>query len=361
MTKGTVSLVFLGVLVFLASTVTVLFFVKKELAEEEGGPRFGGGPTPVVVQAVATEELANVVEALGTARANESVVLTSKVVDTVRAVHFEDGDFVEEGAILVELTDTEEHAQLQGAVVTFEEAEKQLERVRTLTESNAIAEDRLDVQIALAAAARARVESIKAQLADRLITAPFSGLLGFRLISPGSLVTPGQEITTLDDIDIIKLDFTVPEVLLADLQVGQQIEARSSAFPSETFVGRVATIGSRVDPVTRSITIRAHVDNRERRLRPGMLLTVELYQSRGAATVIPEQAIVPMEERQYVYVVDGENKAMQVEVTTGRRRPGSVEVISGLEVGQQIVIDGTLKLRPGADVQITTGPADVSS
>lgn len=361
MAKGTLPFVFLSALVVAAGLFVGLFYLKKADADENGGPGFGGRPTPVVVQAVATEELANVVEALGTARANESVVLTSKVVDTVRAVHFEDGDFVEEGAILVELTDTEEHAQLQGAVVTFEEAEKQLERIRSLIESNAMAEDRLDVQIALAAAARARVESIKAQLADRLITAPFSGLLGFRLVSPGSLVSPGQEITTLDDIDLIKLDFTVPEVLLADLRVGQEIEARSSAFPSQVFVGRVATIGSRVDPITRSITIRAHIENTDRFLRPGMLLTVQLYQGRGAATVIPEEAIVPIEERQYVYVVDSENKAMQVEVTTGRRSPGSVEVISGLEVGQKIVIDGTMNLRPGADVQITTGPADVSS
>lgn len=351
----------LGVLLLLLGGGTAAFLWKKSASDDAGGPGgFRGGPVPVVVAEVAESPLAESIEAIGTARANESVDLTSKVTDTVRAVHFQDGDLVEEGQILVELTDTEEHALLAEARATAEEAEKQLERVQSLVERNAVTRERVDEQAAIAAAARARVESIKARLADRLITAPFGGMLGFRNISPGSLLSPGDVITTLDDIRTIKLDFSVPESFLSSLAEGQEVEARSVAFPDEMFRGQVTTIGSRVDPVTRSVTVRALIRNEDGRLRPGMLLTVELIRNRRSTATVPEEAIVPIDERAYVFTINGDGQATRVEVTTGRRQPGLVEILSGLEPGQQIITEGALKLRPGVPVRPVAPPPEVS-
>src|SRR5690606_19131515 len=131
---------------------------------------------------------------------------------------------------------------------------------------------------------------VRAQLSDRVITAPFDGVLGLRQVSPGSLVTPGTAIATLDDVSIIKLDFSVPETLIAALAPGQAVTALSAAFPGETFEGVLRTIDSRVDPVTRSVMARAELPNPERKLRPGMLLTVDVRRAPRQALALPELA-----------------------------------------------------------------------
>src|SRR5690606_17756063 len=149
----------------------------------------------------------------------------------------------------------------------------------------------LDVARNREAAAKARLDSIIARLSDRLIRAPFSGVLGFRQVSPGTLVQPNTPITTLDDISTIKLDFTVPETFIADVQPGATVVARSVSYPGRDFVGVVRTVGSRVDPVTRAVSVRAHISNADAALRPGMLLTVELRSRERTTLVVPEAAV----------------------------------------------------------------------
>ena len=143
-----------------------------------------------------------------------------------------------------------------------------------------------------------------------IITAPFAGRVGLRNVSLGGLVNPGAVITTLDDLSVVKLDFSVPEVFLATLKPGLTVEARSDAYPGDSFSGKVASIDTRVDPTTRSVAIRALIDNREARLRPGMFMTLKLVRSEGDALMLPEQAIVPENERHYVFVVaDGARRS----------------------------------------------------
>jgi membrane fusion protein (multidrug efflux system) len=293
------------------------------------------------------DKIFDVVEALGTAQANESVTLTAKVTDSVRRVNFEDGDYVEAGAVLIELTNQEEEALLAEARANLDDAESQLRRLEDLRSRGLSAESDLDAARSRAAAMRARLNSIVARLRDRLIQAPFSGLLGFRQVSPGTMLSPNTPITSIDDISVIKLDFTVPESAIGSMTTGSRIVAKSVSFPGRNFEGVVRTVGSRVDPVTRAITVRAHVENADRSLRPGMLLTVEVVTAERMALVVPEGAVFQVQNRAYVYRADGD-VAHQQQIDVGGRRFGVVEVLGGLADGDLIVIEGIIKLREGA-------------
>jgi membrane fusion protein (multidrug efflux system) len=170
-------------------------------------------------------------------------------------------------------------------------------------------------------------------------------------VSDGALIRPGTRITTLDDTTTIKLDFEVPETALANLEPGLEISATGAAFPERVFFGRVATVDSRVDPISRSIRVRAAVPNPEGLLKPGMFLTVQLVLGRRPnATLIPEESVVASGASQFVYrVVDG--KARRTPVVLGQRLPGFVEVLSGVKPGEQVIIGGVQKVRDGVPVR----------
>lgn len=327
---------------------------EKQSASTPG--RGSGSPVGVNVTPVRSDSWVDRIEALGTARANESVVLSAKVVETVSRVNFEDGQYVTEGAVLVELTDRAEVASLKEAQVAFAEAKKQARRLQDLVEKGTVPRSAVDQQNALRDQSRARMEAIRARLADRVITAPFDGQLGFRRVSPGTLVTVGTEIATLDDIETIKLDFPVPERFLAALAPGQEIEALSSAWPDLTFVGIVSSIDSRVDPATRTLTVRALIENSERQLRPGMLMLVELLTPAREALVIDEISLVQIGTDAFVYRIGADDKAERAVVELGRRAKGRIEILSGLSLGDRVVTDGVVKLRPGITVKILEQP-----
>jgi membrane fusion protein (multidrug efflux system) len=328
-----------------------------------GGARPGGfgatQPPLVTVDRVKIESLYDVVEALGTAQANESVTLTAKVTDTVRRVNFEDGDFVDAGAVLVELTNQEEEALLAEARANLQDAENQLRRQEDIASRGLGAASELDVARSRFAAQEARLNSVVARLKDRVITAPFAGMLGFRQVSPGTLVSANTTITSIDDISTIKLDFTVPETFLEAMKPGAKVVAKSVSYPDRDFAGTVRTVGSRVDPITRAFTVRAHVPNADRALRPGMLLTVEVVTAEHQALVVPEGAVFQQQSRAYVYTVDGET-ARTREIKVGGRRFGIVEVVGGLEEGELIVTEGTIKLRDGSTIRFEPVGAAIS-
>jgi membrane fusion protein (multidrug efflux system) len=198
--------------------------------------------------------------------------------------------------------------------------------------------------------ARARLDATRARLSDRVITAPFAGVLGFRQVSPGTLVTPGTTIASLDDVSVMKLDFSVPESFLSALAPGQAISATSVAFPDRDFTGEVVTIDSRVDPVTRAVTVRATLPNPDRLLRPGMLLTVEVFQPERQALVVPEIAVIQVSRSAHVYRLKPDDTVEQVDVELGQRRRGEVEILDGLSAGDRIVVDGAVKLRDGSAI-----------
>ncbi len=308
---------------------------------------------PVFVTETKLAAIEDRIEALGTLRARESVELTSSVTEIVTAINFDDGDRVKKGDVLVEMTSGEEHAQLEEARVTVDEARRQYQRIKALRKQQSASESQLDEQRRVWEASQARLAAIESRLADRLISAPFTGIVGLRNISVGALVEPGDVITTLDDDSLMKLDFQVPAVYLSSLAAGMPVDARTRAWQGRRFSGSVKSIDSRVDPVTRTVTVRAVLPNTDHALRPGMLMQVELSSRQRQAIVIPEECLVAKAHKHYVYVVDrADNTAQRREVRIGTRRPGEVEIVEGLAEGELVITDGTLKVRPGKQVSI---------
>ncbi len=304
----------------------------------------------VVTATVAPVQWRDTVEALGTARANESVILTAKVSEIVRKVAFESGDVVQAGDVLVDLSSGAQLAGLEEVRAAYQEAERQLKRQQELADRQLISASAIDTQRAARDAALARMNVVRAALADRVITAPFDGVLGLRQVSPGSLVTPGTPIASLDDISLIKLDFSVPERFLAVLERGQDITAKSGTYPEREFSGKVTSVDSRVDPVTRSVTVRAEIPNPDRLLRPGMLMSVQVLLAPREAIAVPEIAVVQVGTDSFIYRLMQDQSVERVKVQLGSRRQGEVEVKAGLKDGDRIVTEGTVKMRAGARV-----------
>ncbi len=330
-------------------------------APGQRGPR-NLQPEMVTTVPVRQVKFAREVEALGTAGANESVDITAKVSNRIAAIHFTEGQQVNTGTVLLELDAQEVRADLQAAQAALTESRSQYNRSRELLQTKALSQSQMDQIEATMQANQARVAAAQSRLDDTVIRAPFAGRVGLRHVSLGGFVSPGVVVTTLDDTSIIKLDFSVPETFLAAVKEGMEVKAVSVAYPTDIFSGQVASIDTRVDPVSRSVMVRALIKNADRRLKPGMFLTLKLTHDNEATLVLPEQTLVPEDNRQFVFAVrDG--KAHKIPIEVGRRRPGEVEVLHGLRAGDIVVLEGTQKLRDGAPVRVmdasarTTGAA----
>ncbi|MBX3703316.1 MAG: efflux RND transporter periplasmic adaptor subunit [Steroidobacteraceae bacterium] len=321
------------------------------------GTGAGAGPESVaVVTAAAVEKpVAVEVEALGTARANEAVEITSKSANTVISVRFEEGQLVRRGQLLVEFDGAQARADLAAAEAALAESRSAFARSKDLYTQQALSQAQLETIEATLLANQARVAAAQARLADTLIRAPFDGRVGLRRVSVGALVNPGTVITTLDDTRTMKVDFDVPEVFLAVLNPGLGVVARSAAFASEAFAGEVESVDSRVDPVTRSIKVRARMPNPDGRLRPGMFLTVRVSRDPLPGIVVPEQALVPERGKTYVFVL-ADGRISRREVAIGRRTPGEVELTQGIAAGERVVIEGTQKVREGSAAHELAAP-----
>jgi membrane fusion protein, multidrug efflux system len=320
-------------------------------------------PTPVFATVVEKKTFADHIEALGTLRANESVELSATVTERVTRIHFESGQRVKKGTLLLEMDAAEEKALLMEQQSMLEEAERQVERLKPLMERGAASQSAMDTATLNLQTAKARIAAIESRIQERHIVAPFSGKLGLRNISVGTMAQPGTLITTIDDDQIMKLDFSIPDIFLSSLSEGDRIMASSKTFPERNFVGTVESIDSRVDPVTRAISVRALLNNEDQSLRPGMLMSVKLERNPRQTLIIPEESIVPRSSRNFVFVINkGEQPTVSLaEVSLGSRRKGEVEILSGLEAGMQIVTHGTLRLQEGARVAVKASSQEKTS
>jgi membrane fusion protein (multidrug efflux system) len=311
-----------------------------------------GQPPGVIVKQAVVQPFPLSAEALGNARANEAVDIRPEITAAITAIRFTEGQRVEKGDVLVELQNSEPLADLAAAKAALVDSESQHRRSVELYRTQVVSESQLEQLEAQRDADAAAVRAAEARLDQTVIRAPFAGELGLRRVSVGSIVNPSTVITTLDDTSRIKLDFDVPEIYLARLEPGLTVAARSAAWPDQRFEGEVISIDSRVDPVSRSVTVRALLPNDHARLRPGMFLTVTLLKDDVRALMIPEQSIIPEKSRQFVLIV-GEDGIVQIrEIRTGRRRPGEVEVLEGLSPGETVIVEGTQKARPGQPVTV---------
>lgn len=357
------SRVIVGLMIFAAGAAGA-WFVKSSMfpelptatASANRGAGAGGRAVDVVVGKVQVGIVNDQFQALGTANANEAVTITTKVAGIVRNVNFEEGQTAKRGEVLIELDDREARATLAVSTAQLRNARMLHERAQQLLKSNNIPLAKVDELFSALQASESQVEAAKARLADLQIVAPFDGRIGLRRISPGSLVTQNTAITTLDDTSIIKLDFSVPETLLANVKVGSTVDARNDVNPDRRYQGTVRTINSRIDPVTRAVEIRAHVNNDDNSIKPGMLMTVGLnLAQRPAALLIPEAALVPEGAEQFVYKIE-DGRAVRVPVKIGVRQRGTVEVVDGLSADEQVIVGGVQKVRNGTRVRVIQQP-----
>lgn len=309
----------------------------------------------VIVTQVREMRVADRIEALGTLRANESAALTATTTDTIAEIRFDDGQRVSAGDVLVVMNSREQIAERAEAAAAVSEAQRQFERVQDLARRGTASAALLDQRRRELHTARARVEAAEARLRDRRIVAPFDGVVGLRNVSVGSLLTPGAEITTLHDDSVMKLDFTVPELFIPVVVPGMNIEARSRAWPDETFHGEVVSVGNEVDPVTRAFRVRALLPNPLRKLRPGMLMALALAAQERDARVLPEETVLTRGREHSVFVVVGEDDSLRAArrvVQLGTRLPGVVEIRGGLAGDERVITHGAFRLADGDAVRI---------
>ena len=299
-------------------------------------------PVPVTAVSVKADEFQDKASALGTLRAWESVDISASVSQIVAAIAFEDGQQVAKGQVLARLRQEAEQATLRELQVSLEDARREVRRLENLARQNQVAQTELDKAHTREQVTRHQIEAVEASISDRTIIAPFSGVLGLRQVSEGALVTPGQRLTTLDDISRMRLEFTVPATLLAFLSVGGEVEARTPAF-NRVFRGNISAIDSRIDPVARSVSARAIIDNADQLLRPGLLMEVRVLGPLRQALLIPEESLQSRSSQHYVWKIS-DDSAIRTEVGIGGRTPGWVEIVDGLQDGDLVVRDGVGRL-----------------
>lgn len=323
-----------------------------------------GMAIPVIAAPVVQEGFADHVEALGTTRANETVAVTANVTEIVTEIHFEDGVHVRQGDVLVTLDKSEEEGDLKAAEALLAERKAAYKRARDLERQQALSTATLEEREASLRQVEGDIKAIKARIEDRTIRAPFDGILGLREVSIGALVRPGDRITTIDDLSRIKVDFDVPAVFLRNLKRGLEIEGEVDGFPGQVFRGVVQTVDTQVDPVTRSVKVRAVLPNEDEILKPGLLMHITLYMNPRQVLLVPEEALIQRESKVYVYVIGGDGEktvVRQREVAIGQRRPGEVEVLSGLQAGEYVVTHGTLNMADGVEVNVRAVEEDGES
>ncbi len=307
-------------------------------------------PIPVKMMQVQTATVTDTVTAAGTLSPHESVVLRPEIDGRIVSLSFKEGQAVKKGATVVKLDDAEQRAALAAAEADLKLAESRYRRSEELAGKGFISQQALDEARANLDIIRARVREVRVAQDRTVIRAPFTALAGLRKVSPGAYVKKGDDIVELAAINQLNLDVRVTEIYLPLVKIGQPVTLTVDALPGQRFNGTVYAMEPVIDLATRGALVRARIPNTKNLLKPGMFARVSAdLGSRPNAIVVPEQAILPKGNKTFVYkVVDG--NAMLTPVELGRRTPGQVEVVSGLSAGDTIVVDGLLKLKPGAPV-----------
>ncbi len=324
-----------------------------------GGEEKRERPAPLVTVGAATQHVfSDRYVAVGTANANEQVSVRAPVTERITQLGFSDGDYVRQGQMLAVLAQGQETASLASAQARARQADQQLARISELHRRGFATNANLEAQTASAASAKAAANEARATIGDRVVRAPFSGQVSLRRISVGAVVSAGDEIAAVSDLSSIKLDFTIPETMLANVRAGQDISANAAAFPDYVASGKIIAIDPVVNPQTRTATLRAILPNRSGQLKPGMLLSVTITSKTRNAPAIPQLSLVREGDVSFVYTLDADQKAKRIEVKTGTRDGNLVEIISGLKVGDKIVTEGVVKLSDGAKVRTGKAKAD---
>ena len=326
----------------------------------KGGPGGGAGGRAAAVSqvTVASRAFIDRIEVLGVAKGRQSVTITSNTTEMITAVRFRDGQRVGQGQVLVELKAGEEDAGLIEAQARLDQAERDYSRWKSLADQGIAPRATAEQFLSVLETARAGVKAASARKLDRVIRAPFSGVVGLSDVAPGSLITPGAPIVSLDDVSVVRVDFEIPDRYLPVLREGSPIVARPDAWAEDAFQGRIALLDSRIDASTRAITARAEFPNPSGRIKPGMLMRVSISHGGRDALAVPEAAVQFEGDQAYVFVIGprGEGLAARKQaVDTGVTQDGFVEVLGGLKAGDRVVADGLNRIRDGQPVRTGGG------
>jgi membrane fusion protein (multidrug efflux system) len=327
---------------------------KAEMKATKGGP---GGPVPVEVIQLKPQRVIEELQAVGTMRANQSVVLRPEVTGRVAAIGFRDGQSVRQGQLLIGLDAALNEAEVAQARAELELANANLRRTADLASKDFVSSSAQDTAQSNVTVLAAKLQLAEARLAKMRIVAPFDGVVGLRAVSVGDVVKDGTDLVNIEDIRRLKVDFRLPERIFTQLKVGQPVEVTTDAVPGARYNGSVDAINPRIDASGRSLEVRAELPNTDGRMRPGMFARVRvIVGDRADALMVPEEAIVPQGDNFYVFrVVDDE--AQRVPVRLGVRRDGRVELIGEVKPDDRIITAGVRVQRDGQPVRVLASQA----
>ena len=327
-----------------------------------GAGQAGGGGGMPAMQVVAIEAKARpVTESLslvGSIAANEMVELKTETEGIVQEILFDEGQPVAKGQLLIRLDDTKLAAALAESESNLKLSTANFERAKQLFKDTLISKQEYDQAAATYELNLATLELKKRQLKDTRVNAPFAGTTGARSVSPGQVITKDTVLTTLVDLDPVKVEVNVPERYLQRLTIGQALEFSVAAFPGQKFKGEVYFISPQINENLRTALVKARIPNPDHKLRGGMFASLDLtLQVRDSAIVIPEPALMSNGDNFSVFVVDKESKAQIRPVQVGIRLAGKAEVLKGLTAGEMVIVEGVQKLGPGSPVKLASGEA----
>ena len=324
-------------------------------AEEKTGGRPPMRPTQVVAVTAKVEKVADTLSLIGTVAGEEMVELKSETAGIIEAIHFLEGQKVKKGQLLIELDRAKINATLLETEANLALSKSNYLRNKELFESKLISRQEFEQTKTQFEAQQALVNLRRRQLQDTRITAPFDGTVGERPVSPGQVISPNTTLTWLVALDVVNVEFNVPERFLSVCRTGQTIQVKVAAYPEQTFSGSVFFVAPYVDTELRTTLIKAAVPNPEGLLKPGMFATLDLTLTiRDQAIVIPEPALFRTLDggRAMVYVIDDNNLAQFRTVTVGERKTRKVEITQGLSEGEMVIVEGTQKIGPGSPVKL---------
>lgn len=311
-------------------------------------------PVPVEVFEVRPEVLESEIETTGELRANEQVDLRSEASGRIVSLHFDEGQRVKAGELLVKVDDADLQAELRRMRAQKSLAQRREERSRALLEESTISQAIYDEAKSQLQVLGAQEDQLEARIRKTEVRAPFDGVVGLRAISEGSYVTPAQSIASLQNLDPIKVDFAVPEKYTGEIGPGDRLEFTVTGS-TEVFVGKVYAVEPRIDPQTRTVQVRARAPNTSKRLLPGAFVRVRLVtDTESGALSVPAIALVPSAEGTHVFVVDADQQAEKRIVRTARRTEDRVQITDGLAPGERVIVSGVQQVKAGTRVEVRT-------
>ncbi len=298
------------------------------------------------------------IRAIGSLRSDESVQIASEIAGLIEQINFTEGGMVNAGDVLIKLDDDLAEAQVTDAKARYALAAANDKRAKQLSASGFATEKAFDEAATRFEIAQATLALERMRLAKHVIRAPFSGVVGLRKVSPGSFVAVGTPIVNLEKIDMLQVDFKLPEQFLSSVSVGQTVDILVDAHPGRTFVGEIYAIDPQLDVNGRALALRARLSNADMALRPGLFARVLVKGKQTREVVLaPESAIVPRGGENYVFRIDA-GKAIETKVQIGERHGAEIEILEGVLPNSQVVTAGQIRLRNGSPVDIVESTPD---